>query len=1085
MGYFNGIQLAMDAKSPAKRLVKLTVPLLASATTLLGAVVMLGWILHQPILVQFAPGYSPMVFATALGFVAIGSALFIHSVFPRGPRFVPATLALIVLGIGTATLIEHATGVSLGAKFPSTHSWFNNHPGRMALNAAGSFIVSAIAMLIAVYGRDVYAGTMILVMSFVIVLMGIIGVAGYQVRPELLYGLNINIRMALHTAVGFILLGIGLGVTEYRRLLRTYFEGRPDVKIGLLGGALLASTAVIAGFSAFVPLQRQSEHTFARSLGLALENRNEQIQAEVDRGIANAISLSTRTALRENLARLRANIDPDLSLQRLYDIAHSLTSQGLSAVRIYDQAGHEVTHSGARQEPALAVRLTLSEETDLIWQDYELRLRIRVPVADEDVTLGALLVERSLPAITRLLFDVASLGETAEMALCAELNKQIRCFPTRLKTEVFDVPHEIGGVRLPVTYALAGESGSIVTGDYRRQSVLAVYAPVGSLGLAAVLKLDTVELYRPVRKQLERSMLGLIVLTVIAIFVLRIAVMPLVRRVIASEQRIRQANMDLKESESRFRSITSSANDAIISADVNGRIVFWNEAAQRIFGYAEAEVLGQGLTKLMPERFKDAHEAGMYRFAETGEARVVGHTVELTGQRADRSEFPLELSLSSWMTGRGAYYTGIIRDITKRHTMEQRLASSEQRYRQLVDHSRGLICIHDLSGMLLYVNPVTADALGYPAAELVNMNLRDVIIPEARPLIGDYLARVTTARRDSGLMHIMTHSGERRIWMYDNVLIDEPGKAPYILGHAQDITDLRRAEAALRQSEVRFRTLAEQAPVGIVLTDVQGHVTYINEYWTQMTGEAPAQALGDGWVQRVHPDDRERVLDQWREAVSKGATFAGEFRFRSRAGRDVWTVVGAIPMREPDGSVSGYVATAMDISERKRAEEMVRELALVDELTGLYNRRGFMNVAIVELGLARRMNRHLWLFYADLNGMKKINDTFGHTVGDQALKDTAMILQKVFRSTDILTRLGGDEFAILSLETLLLSPESVIARLQAEIDAHNKSAGRAFQLSISVGAVNFEPAKHANIEQLLDEADAAMYQVKRGSGNAR
>ena len=269
--------------------------------------------------------------------------------------------------------------------------------------------------------------------------------------------------------------------------------------------------------------------------------------------------------------------------------------------------------------------------------------------------------------------------------------------------------------------------------------------------------------------------------------------MPLVRRVVTSEQRIRQANTELKESESRFRSITKSANDAIVSADVNGRIVFWNEAAQRIFGYAEAEVLGQGLTKLMPERFKAAHEAGMYRFAETGEARVVGHTVELTGQRADRSEFPLELSLSSWMTGRGAYYTGIIRDITKRHTMEQRLASSEQRYRKLVDQSRGLICIHDLNGKLHYVNPVAADALGYPAAELVSMNLRDVTIPEARPFIGEYLVRVSTARSDSGLMHILTRRGERRVWMYDNVLIDEPGKEPYILGHAQDITELRRA----------------------------------------------------------------------------------------------------------------------------------------------------------------------------------------------------------------------------------------------------------------------------------------------------
>ena len=142
----------------------------------------------------------------------------------------------------------------------------------------------------------------------------------------------------------------------------------------------------------------------------------------------------------------------------------------------------------------------------------------------------------------------------------------------------------------------------------------------------------------------------------------------------------------LRESEMKFRSVAQSANDAIVSADQRGDIIAWNTGAERIFGYREAEVLGKPFTMLMPERYQHAHEQGLERMREGGEAKILGETTELAGHRKSGQEFPLEVSLSGWKTGEGTFYTGIIRDITERKHAEEALraltASLEQKVRE-------------------------------------------------------------------------------------------------------------------------------------------------------------------------------------------------------------------------------------------------------------------------------------------------------------------------------------------------------------------------------------------------------------------
>src|SRR5689334_5855333 len=126
---------------------------------------------------------------------------------------------------------------------------------------------------------------------------------------------------------------------------------------------------------------------------------------------------------------------------------------------------------------------------------------------------------------------------------------------------------------------------------------------------------------------------------------------------------------------------------------------------------------------------------------------------------------------------------------------------SEKRYRHLVENSLGLICTHDLDGVVLSVNPAAADSLGYEPQDGIGKNLRDFLSPNTRPLFDDYLRRIRERSRDSGLMRVMRKDGSERLWLYRNVIVSEPGAAPYVLGHAIDVTERVTAEMALRKNQ--------------------------------------------------------------------------------------------------------------------------------------------------------------------------------------------------------------------------------------------------------------------------------------------
>ena len=170
--------------------------------------------------------------------------------------------------------------------------------------------------------------------------------------------------------------------------------------------------------------------------------------------------------------------------------------------------------------------------------------------------------------------------------------------------------------------------------------------------------------------------------------------------------------------------------------------------------------------------------------------------------------------------------------------------------------------------------------------------------------------------------------------------------------------------------------------------------------------------------------------------------------------------------------------------ERHRMLKSLRGLSMLDELTGLYNRRGFLSLGGGHLELARRGARRFVLVYADLDGLKQINDTYGHREGDLAIIKTAEVLRRSFRHSDVVARLGGDEFVVLAVEAATDTDQALLQRLQRQLDAFNAESALPYELSLSAGIAAYDAASPLGLEEMLAEADLALYARKRGRRSA-
>ncbi len=389
----------------------------------------------------------------------------------------------------------------------------------------------------------------------------------------------------------------------------------------------------------------------------------------------------------------------------------------------------------------------------------------------------------------------------------------------------------------------------------------------------------------------------------------------------------------------------------------------------------------------------------------------------------------------------------------------------------IVDVSRDAIIGVTIDGVIMSWNRGARGIYGYTAKEALGAPLSMLFDHRSGQEATSLFEKV--GRGENVTQHEMVHLKKGRTPIDVSLTIAPIMDGKAITGASvvsRDITERKRAAGSLAQQAAAMKASMD----GMAIIDHSGVCIYLNDAYAKIFGyAAPETLIGSSWEMFYFDEELTRLKEQIMPAVWRDGSWRGEAMGLKLSG-------GTLPLEISISSVDGggLVQVVRDITERKKIEETLRNSSLKDDLTGLFNRRGLLKQAAPYFDFARRQKENLLLLFIDLDGMKKINDEFGHNEGDNALISTATILNRSFRSSDIIARLGGDEFTVLVTD-VNANKEDAITRLNDNLKAHNASAKACHKLAFSIGVATLEPERMTCFEELLEQADQAMYEQKR------
>ena len=409
-------------------------------------------------------------------------------------------------------------------------------------------------------------------------------------------------------------------------------------------------------------------------------------------------------------------------------------------------------------------------------------------------------------------------------------------------------------------------------------------------------------------------------------------------------------------------------------------------------------------------------------------------------------------------------------------TLEESSVKSEQRFRDIQATIEEGYYEVDLKGKLVFFNESLCRILGYNRSELTKLNYQDYHKNPAEIL--DTYNRVYStcvAEKAAGWTIITGEGLEKYIEVSVSLQQNDQGKASGFRGIVRDITERKRLEELLRESEERFRYIAEFSPLPLAIIDKKGNYEYINPSFTVVFGYTLNDIpTGRTWFESAYPDPayRKQVIDTWdKDLEIFGREVVRPRTFKVTCKNGLEKEIHFRPVLMDNGK---HLLTCEDISERKRYENQLKYLSLHDQLTGLYNRAYFEN-EIERIGAGRAYP--VTIMSADLDGLKLVNDTIGHQQGDQLLITCANLLKNTLRESDVIARIGGDEFVVLLPQTDSKTAEEIIARIYDQADIYNLERQDQPPLSISIGLATAE-SKDKTLQETLKEADDFMYRDK-------
>jgi len=538
----------------------------------------------------------------------------------------------------------------------------------------------------------------------------------------------------------------------------------------------------------------------------------------------------------------------------------------------------------------------------------------------------------------------------------------------------------------------------------------------------------------------------------------------------------------LKHSEETSRALLNAPTESAVLIDIDGTIVAVNEIGAHRLGSTPDKLVGKNSFDFFPPDLAHNRREAFAAIIKSGSPACIEDI------RANR-QFRANVYPVKGPNGTVDQIAIFARDVTEQIFAEDALRLSEQRFRDVSEAVSEFIWELDNECAYSFITEDVSTVLGYTVEELLGKTPRFLIHP-------DNLEDFTAWHRDTFENKLpftrqevrnITKDGEC-IWLQISGVphFNTQGEFLGYRGAAMNITDRKEAEEALKASERKLRALAESAYDAIIMSNTHGQVSFWNHAAEQLFGYTEKEVMG----QEVHsliapPEDRAKA----KEGLSHFA----------RTGRG--PALGAVQEAEglhKDGtriaierSVSGFklgeewfaVATIRDITSRKATEAKLRELATTDSLTGLHNRRRFLELSEREFTRSTRYERPLAMFMIDIDHFKNVNDTHGHDVGDEVLRSLAEISIMALRKADIVGRLGGEEFGVLLPETELEAAIEVADRLRLSVERTNISTNAGeLNITVSIGVATMPP-KTRSTQALLKRADIALYDAKQSGRN--
>ena len=547
----------------------------------------------------------------------------------------------------------------------------------------------------------------------------------------------------------------------------------------------------------------------------------------------------------------------------------------------------------------------------------------------------------------------------------------------------------------------------------------------------------------------------------------------------------KQATRELRTQLSFTQQLLEALPNPVFSKDAQGRYLGGNRAFEQYVGMSRAEIVGKTVGEVLPaelaERAACKDDA---LFANPG-----AQTYETTA-RSSTDGLPHEVLVNQATffgpSGEVAGLVGVLVDITERKKLEAATRESNERLGAVIHAAPLAIVVRDLESVIATWNPAAERMFGWTEAEVLGTDT--TIVPA-------HLKEETRAMRERAQAGETLWIEETQRLRRDGTLVDVSMSIAPIRGAdgtvngtmvtIADISRRKQAEAALRESESQLRLAMEAAQLGMWYWEVDTDRFTYSEGLNKLFGRPAESGFVDYRVlnERQHPEDRAHAEATLRHAVKQGEGFQVDFRVVWPDGSVHWVTNRGQVHRGPDGRATHLIGVAMNITERKIAEQRVAHMAHHDALTGLPNRVLLRDRIQQAIAQAHRNGSQLAVLFLDLDRFKTINDSLGHQLGDRLLQSVASRILVCVREGDTVARVGGDEFVIVIPGIGAASDASAVAAKILEVLANAFHLhGNDLHVAASIG-ISLYPADGSDAETLMRNADTAMYHAK-DSGRA-